>query len=58
MTRRGWRGLDKTWSCEPGPQTAEGKATTHGNDERVSVEGVKQFVRYLRIAVAEVAASH
>jgi acetylornithine deacetylase/succinyl-diaminopimelate desuccinylase-like protein len=40
------------------PQTAQDKATTHGNDERVSVEGVKQFVRYLRIAVEEVAASH
>jgi acetylornithine deacetylase/succinyl-diaminopimelate desuccinylase-like protein len=40
------------------PQTAQDKATTHGNDERVSVEGVNEFVRYLRIAVEEVAASH
>jgi outer membrane lipoprotein-sorting protein len=40
------------------PQTAADQATVHGNDERVQVEGVNEFVRYLRIAVEQVAATH
>jgi acetylornithine deacetylase/succinyl-diaminopimelate desuccinylase-like protein len=32
-------------------------ALAHGNDERIAVEGVGQFVRFLHHAVAEVAGS-
>jgi acetylornithine deacetylase/succinyl-diaminopimelate desuccinylase-like protein len=39
------------------PQTVADKATVHGNDERVSIAGVNEFVRYLRIAVEQVAAT-
>jgi acetylornithine deacetylase/succinyl-diaminopimelate desuccinylase-like protein len=39
------------------PQTTADKATVHGNDERVSIAGVNEFVRYLRIAVEQVAAA-
>jgi acetylornithine deacetylase/succinyl-diaminopimelate desuccinylase-like protein len=40
------------------PQLPEDQATMHGNDERVHLGRVNDYVRYLRIAVEQVAASH
>jgi acetylornithine deacetylase/succinyl-diaminopimelate desuccinylase-like protein len=39
-------------------QTVADEATVHGNDERISIAGVNEFVRYLRIAVEQVAVTN
>jgi acetylornithine deacetylase/succinyl-diaminopimelate desuccinylase-like protein len=39
------------------PHSAADKATVHGDDERVNLAGVNEFVRFLRIAVEKVAAT-
>ena len=40
------------------PVTEEDNARMHGNDERLSIEGLGQFVEYLYHAVVEVSAAH
>jgi acetylornithine deacetylase/succinyl-diaminopimelate desuccinylase-like protein len=40
------------------PHTEDDARRVHGNDERVSIEGLGKFVDYLTAAVMEVAASN